>query len=91
MKVPPEPESGLRSESGIQGLSFREVLDERTSRRESIAESIEAKSDKLNSVAQVTTQIGKRPTVMFVGRKFNVQSRWPERPVAVLWRKLQDR
>ena len=41
-------------------------------------------------MAQVTTAIGKRPTVMFVRRKPGVQSGWPERLTAVRRRKPQN-
>ena len=64
----------------------------RTIRHQSDAEIVEGKSPVLvNSPARVGTEDRQKTTVMFDGRKFIVQSGWPERPVVLLWRKLQDR
>jgi len=45
----------------------------------------------LTSVARVTTDNRRRPTVMLGGREFIVQSRWPGRLAILSWRKLRDR
>jgi len=92
MTALPELPPHFGAETGIQGQSCWKVLAERTIRRESSAEIRQAEVRLISTAwRKLRRTIGRRPTVMLGGRKFIVQSGWPERLAIVLWRKLRDR
>jgi hypothetical protein len=85
-------ESGLARKQEFRDGAVGKSWHEGTIRRQSSAEIMQAEARfDLNSVAQVTTDKRRRPTVMLGERKFIVQSRWPERLAVLPWRKLRDR